>query len=410
MLEILIMSNKNIKREDVLKLVRPYCRKDLIKVLVGQRRSGKSYVLDQIQNLLTEEFKVAAKSILYINKELRKFDFIREGNDLLDYIEEVKLKKKVSAVFIDEIQDIENFEKALRDLQALGMDIYCTGSNAKMLSSDLATLLSGRYIEINVYPLKYSEFLTFHNLNAGNDALFKYFRYGGLPYLIHLEFEDEIIYGYLKSVYNTIILKDVVQRFNVRNVDFLNRLVMFLADNTGSLFSANNISDYLKSQRINISVNVVLNYLDHLVAANFIMPVKRLDLKGKKIFSVGEKFYFTDLGLRHSIHKYNLKSDINKVLENVVCNHLKALGYSVSIGEINGKEIDFVCEKGDDIKYVQVAYLISDEKVAEREFGNLLAIKDNYEKYVISTDEFIDGNWQGIKHLHIGDFLLDNAF
>ena len=405
------MIKENIARLNYLNRIRPYCNKDLIKVLIGQRRVGKSYLLKQIQQLLIDEFDILPDNIIYINKELREFDFIMNYHDLLDYVDSKRVPEGMQALFIDEIQEIDQFEKGLCDLQARGnIDIYCSGSNAAMLSSDLATLISGRYIEIDIYPLIYAEFLQFHHLEAGNDALMQYFKYGGLPYLIHLDFDDEIIYGYLQSVYNTVILKDVIERFAVRNIDFLHRLVLFLADNIGSIFSAKKISDYLKSQQINISVNIVLNYLAYLTSANFIQPVKRLNIQGKKIFEIGEKYYFTDLGLRHTIHRYQHALDINKILENTVYNQLKSLGYSITVGQQGSKEIDFVCTKGDSTKYIQVAYLINDEKVAEREFGNLLAIKDNYDKFVISTDDFIAGDWKGIKHLHISQFLLDTNF
>jgi len=406
------MIKEQTKRDHYLNRIKPYCQKELIKVLIGQRRVGKSYLLEQTKDLLTDEFGVSENSIIYINKELYEFDFINNYKDLLEYVNQQNLSNEsMISLFIDEVQEIDQFEKALCDLQAQGnFDIYCSGSNSAMLSSDLATLLSGRYIEIDVYPLMYSEFIEFHNLEPNDDSLLQYYKYGGLPYLIHLNFEDEIIYGYLKSVYNTVILKDVVERFSVRNIDFLHRLIRFLADNTGSILSAKKISDYLKSQKINISVNVVLNYLSHLVSANFISPVKRMNIQGKKIFEIGEKYFFTDLGLRHTVHAYNHAQDINKILENAVYNHLKALGYSITVGQQGDKEIDFVCEKNGITKYVQVAYIISSEKVAQREFGNLLAIKDNYEKYVVSTDSFIGGNWKGINHLHISNFLLNTDF
>ena len=407
------MIKENIKRELILKSVRPYCQKDLIKVLVGQRRVGKSYILKQVQEILISEYDVKEESMIYISKELHEFDNIRNYVDLLEYIEKASdgINGESVSLFIDEIQEIEEFEKGLRDLQARGnFDIYCSGSNSSMLSSDLATLLSGRYIEIDVYPLIYPEFLTFHNLESSKETLMKYLKYGGLPYLIHLDLDDEIIYGYLQSVYNTVILKDVIERFSVRNVDFLHRLVLFLADNVGSILSAKKISDYLKSQKINISVNVVLNYLSHLVAANFIHAVKRIEIQGKKVFEIGEKYYFTDLGLRHAIHQYDNAVDINKVLENSVYNHLKALNYDIAVGQQGSKEIDFVCKKGGELKYIQVTYLLSSDKVIEREFGNLMAINDNYEKYVISADDFSGGDRKGIKHLHIIDFLNNRAF
>ena len=231
-----------------------------------------------------------------------------------------------------------------------------------------------------------------------------YVKYGGLPYLIHLELADEVVYDYLKNIYNTIVLKDVVMRHGVRNVNFLERLIEYLADNLGSLISAKKISDFLKSQQIKIAPNVVLNYLNFLTATFLLFKVKRRDVHGKKIFEVSEKYYFEDLGLRHALVGYR-QADTGKILENLVFLHLKIAGFTVHVGQLGEREVDFVAEKGGKRIYVQVAYLIPDQKVHEREFGNLLAIKDNHPKYVVSLDELTGGDYQGIQHLHIRDFL-----
>lgn len=391
------------KRPIYINKIKPYIDKDIIKVIIGQRRVGKSYLLFQIMDEVLKKNNKA--NIIYINKELTEFDNIKNYQDLLSHIKNKEISQKKNYIFIDEIQDIEKFEKALRSLKAKGQyDIYCTGSNANLLSSELATYLSGRYIEIKVFSLSYEEFLTFHKLTESKDSFLKYIKYGGLPYLINLDLNDDVVYGYLKSIYNTILLKDVVARYKIRNVSFLENLVDYLADNTGSLVSAKKISDFLKSQKINISPNIILDYLSFLANAFFVFKVSRSDIQGKKIFEINDKYYFEDLGLRHSIVSYK-QIDINKILENLVFLHLQILGYQTTIGQLKNKEIDFVCEKHGQKTYIQVAYLVTPENQA-REFDNLLAIKNNYPKIVISMDEIIDkSEYQGIKHINIRDFL-----
>jgi len=398
------MNKKNIKRTYYLERIRPFMNKDVIKVLVGQRRVGKSYLLLQIMDELFGQ-GIKKNNILYINKELHEFEAIRDYRDLLRYVKQSAKGKKKLFLFIDEIQGISQFEKALRDLQASGgYDIYCTGSNADLLSGELATYLSGRYVEIEVYSLSYPEFLIFHKLENNEDSLLKYIKYGGLPYLINLEMNDEVVYDYLKSVTNTILFKDVVARYSVRNVAFLERLVEYVADNVGSLVSAKKISDFLKSQKTNISPNIVLNYLSFLSDAFLIFKVRRSEIGGKRIFEINDKYYFQDCGLRHALISYRL-SDINKVLENIVYMHLRASGYAVTVGQMGTREVDFVGEKKGEKLYVQVAYLVPDKKTWDREFGNLLRISDNYPKFVVSMDKMIEGGEKGIRHMHITQFI-----
>lgn len=395
-----------IPREIYLERVKPFIDKEVIKVIVGQRRVGKSYLLFQIMDIIKDIHKNPC--LLYINKELSDFDEIRNYQDLLAYIKQkTRGKSGRHYVFIDEIQEIEKFEKALRSLQAKGgFDLYCAGSNAKLLAGELATYLSGRAVEIQVFSLSYAEFLEFHELKENYETFIQYIKYGGLPYLMHLAKEDAVVYDYLRNVYNTILFKDVVAKHKIRNLAFLERLVDYLADNVGSLVSAKKISDFLKSQKIKISPNVVLNYLAFLVQAFFIFQVPRSDIQGKKIFEINEKYYFGDLGLRHVLTSYR-QVDINKVLENLVFLHLLIWGYKVTVGQQEGgREVDFVCEKGGQRLYIQVAYLITEEN-REREFGNLLTIHDNYPKIVVSMDEVGGGSeYQGIRQKNIRDFLL----
>lgn len=394
-----------IQRQFYLDKIKPFIGKPLIKVLIGQRRVGKSYLLLQIKDLIQEQNP--DKQIVYVNKEQHEFAEIKNDSDLFNYLKNTIDENKKVALFIDEVQDIESFELVLRDLITRNnFDIYCTGSNANLLSGELATFLSGRYIEIRVHGLSYKEFLLFYNLNNTSISFNNYLKIGGLPFLINLNPVVQFANEYLKSIYNTIVLKDVVTRFNIRNVTFLENLIVFLADNIGSLFSAKKISDYLKSQKINISTQVIIDYLAYLETSFLVCKVKRADIEGKKIFEIGEKYFFEDIGIRNSIVGYNAK-DIHKLLENIVYLHLRIAGYTVFVGKDGSKEIDFIAEKMGEKIYVQVAYLLTNEETIEREFGNLLSISDNYPKYVVTMDELSEiSSYKGINRIHVKDFCM----
>jgi uncharacterized protein len=404
------------EREIYLERIRPFIDKNIIKVIIWQRRVGKSYILLQIIDELKKNFNVKQKNIIYINKELNEFDFIKNYQDLLDYIKKNNAKNNNSQksnskdkkyIFIDEIQDIEKFEKALRDLQALeNYDIYISWSNAKLLWSEIATFLTWRYIEFEIFPLNYKEFLFFHNLNKSKKSFLKYIKFWWLPYLKNLELNEEVVFNYIKSVYNTILLEDIIKRYNIRNIDFLEKLIIYLSENIWNLFTANNISKYLRSQKIDLNTNVVLNYINNITSVFLVNKVKRQDIIWKKIFEINDKFYFSDLWIRNTILWWYKQVDIAKILENVVFLHFKSLWYTIHVWKNKNKEIDFVIQKNNIIKYIQVSYLITDEKVQKREFGNLLSIKDNYEKIVLSMDDFIDGNFKWIKHYNLMDYLL----
>jgi predicted AAA+ superfamily ATPase len=397
------MKEELIIREKYKDKILPFQGKPLIKVLTGQRRVGKSYILKQIIQLIEQEDKSA--NILYINKENLKYDSIKTASDLNDYVQKNTKKGVKNYIFIDEIQEIDQFEKAMRSLLLdSNYDLYCTGSNAKMLSGELSTYLSGRYIEIPVYSLSYLEFLTFHTLGNTNASLVKYLKYGGMPFLKHLELQDEIVYDYLKGVYNTVIYRDVIMRNEVRNSSFLENLVVYLADNIGQLFSAKKISEYLKSQQTNIATSQIIGYLNHLSNAYLIHRIKRMDIIGKKVFEIGEKYYFEDLGLRNTIFEYK-QSDISKLIENAVCNHLLYNDYELKTGQLGQNEIDFVAKRKGEILYVQVCYLLQEQSTIDREFGNLEKIKDNYPKMVVSMDEFMGNTRNGIQHIYLRDFL-----
>ena len=391
-----------INRDIYLKRFYPYINKDIIKVIIGQRRVGKSYLLFQLMKHLEEGNPKA--NIIYINKELPDFYNIKSDIDLLDYLK-YKSKSENNYLFIDEVQEIVDFAKALRAILAEGKwDIWVTGSNADFLSSDIAGSLSGRSIEFKVYPLNFLEFIEFHNLKSTDDSVEKYLRYGGLPYLRKLLLDEEMTYEYLRNIYNTILYKDVISRYNIKKTRFMEDLVFFLADNVGSIVSAKKISDYLKSQRTNISTNRVIEYLGYLNKSYFINKVKRYDIKGKTLFSYNEKYYFQDLGLRNSVIGFRA-DDINKLLENVVLNHFLSYGFTANIGKIGDNEIDFIFTKNTNKIYIQVAYLLSSEKVINREFGNLKMIKDNYPKYVVSMDSIKFDTDEGIIHLRLIDLL-----
>lgn len=390
--------------------IKPFINKGVIKVLTGQRRVGKSYILLQLMTEIKNSNPDV--NVIYINKEQDEFRAIKTDEDLSAYIKEKLVKSGENYLFIDEIQDIERFENTLRSLQAdESCDIFCTGSNAKMMSGELSTYLSGRYVEFRIHSLSYLEFLEFHQLEDDDTSLRKFLTYGGLPHLSRLELTDEIAFEYLKNVYSTILLKDVVARENIRNVDFLETLSDYLADNVGSLFSANNIHKFLKSQRIDISVNLIVNYLKALSNAYVVNKVQRMDVKGLKKFEIGEKYYFEDLGLRNCKQHLEFVTDINKLMENAVFQHLRVLNYQVYVGKMGDLEIDFIGIKNDRKIYIQVTYLLHDEKTKEREFGNLLKIENNYRKYVVTLDNFTSGtNYQGIEQIHLREFLKRNEF
>lgn len=391
--------------------IQPFINKNIIKVLTGQRRVGKSCILLQLQRDIQRADNNS--NIIYINKEYEQFAFMRTHEEMSAYVSERIDRQRNNYLFVDEVQDIEGFEHTLCSLQAQNAcDIFVTGSNATMLSSELATYLSGRYVEFHVYSLSYDEFLLFHQLPANNDSLRKYLTYGGLPYLLNLELSDDIAFEYLRNVYSTVLLKDVVKRESIRNVDFLEQLALYAADNVGNLFSANNISKYLKSQRVNISTLQVINYLRALQNAFLIHKVQRIDVNGLRKFEIGDKYYFEDMGLRNCYLGFSLQKDIQKLLENAVYLHLCQCNYAVYTGQQTaGREVDFVAMRKDEVIYVQVAFQLIDEATRNREFGNLLAIENNYPKYVVSLDEWTTGsNVDGVHHIHLSDFLQKNTF
>lgn len=396
---------KLIERPRYTNRIIPFIDKPVIKVLTGQRRVGKSYVMLQLMDHIRNT--VTGANIIYINMEMEDFIHIKSNIELNAYLENKWINGQPNYLFIDEVQEVSSFERTLRSLLAKRTcDIYCTGSNANMLSGELATHLSGRYVSFHIHSLNYQEFLQFHQLKNSTESILKYMKYGGMPFLANIGLQDDIPFEYLRNVYSTILLKDVVARENIRNVSFLENLVAYLSDNIGSLFSASNISRYLKSQRVDISAQLTINYLKALSSAYFVHKVVRSEVGGLKIFEIGEKYYFEDVGLRNAIIGFNQRADLHKLLENVVYLHLLHQGYNVYVGKLGHKEIDFMGERNGAKIYVQVCLTLLQEDTIAREFGNLDQIDDNYPKYVVTfNDPFVGDNYKGILQKNLIDFL-----
>jgi len=392
-------------RQYYLDKVEKYLGKQVIIVLVGQRRVGKSYMLRQLYDIKSSD---PDNNLILIDKEKRQFDFIRDYQDLNAYVDEHLAPGKRNFILIDEVQDISEFERSVRSFRTdPNIEVIITGSNARMLSSDLTTLIGGRYKEIHILPLSYREFLDFHHLDDDDEALRKFISFGGLPGLAVMGLDEEIARDYQLDIYHTVLLKDVVMRNQIRNIPFLENLVQFMADNSGKPISANNIAKFMKSHGQPIAPAVILNYISYLCESYMLSRVRRYDIHGKRLFEINDKFYFEDHGIRNAIAGGTREGDIEKVLENVVYQHLVRLGYMVKVGQLQAGEIDFVCTRPTGERtYIQVAYLIADDETRQREFGNLKAIKDNYPKYVLSMSPLVSrSDNDGIIHLHLRHFL-----
>ena len=380
--------------------------KGMVVALTGQRRVGKSCVMRRIYEKYSQDNH---NNVIYIDMEKTAFADITNYKNLEAYVAERLDTTKENYLFIDEVQEIQDFEKAILSLQSdESCQIMVTGSNAKMLSSELSTRLRGRYMGYHIHGLDYAEFIEFHNLQDSDDSLSLFLQYGGLPQLRQLGLENtDLVDDYLENVINTIVLRDIIERENIRNVPLLRTLVRFIADNIGKQFSARSIVGFLKSQNTEASTNMVLNYLEYLCNAYIIDRIGRYNIHGKKLLELGDSFYFEDLGLRNHLVGGNRHFDIEKVMENAVYRHLLRLGYTVYIGILHKAEIDFVAERQGSTVYIQVCYMLASEDTVEREFGNLRMIKDSHPKYVVSMDKMYgDTNVDGIRHLHLRDFLM----
>ena len=400
------------KRELYIEKIKPFIDKDIIKVLTGIRRSGKSVMLKLIMEELKQN-KIDEKQFININFENLINRELTTADKLHEYIlkKASEIKKKYY-IFLDEIQEVKDWEKCINSLRVneeYDFDIYITGSNAKLLSGELSTYLAGRYVEFVIYPFSFKEFLeTLKSIQqdvSTREAFQKYVKFGGMPFLYNLAFEEEASLQYLKDIYSSIILKDITQRNKIRDTDLLERVISYLIMNVGNNFSATSISKFFKSENRKVSVETILNYIKAAEESFLIYRVSRDDLIGKKVLNVNEKYYIADHGMREAILGSNQR-DINQIFENIIYLELLRKGYNVRVGKVDNLEVDFVCTKGNEKIYVQVAYLLASPETIEREFTSLEKIDDNYPKYVISMDEF-DMSRNGIIHINIIDFLMN---
>ncbi|MDE6288935.1 MAG: ATP-binding protein [Muribaculaceae bacterium] len=400
---------KIIERPIYIERIMRQLNRGVILVLVGQRRVGKSFLLKSIADKLTQERPAA--NVLLIDKDFDRYNFIKKAEDLYAYAIDKLPVGADNYLLIDEVQDIDGYEIALRSLYAEERcQIIVTGSNAYMFSSEIATKFSGRYIEIPIRSLGYMEFLNFHNMLDSNESLLKYLQLGGMPGLASYKY-DEVpeIKAYLQGVCNTIILKDIVAREQIRNFKFLENLLHFLADNSGQLVSVNSIVKYLKSQGSKVTNDIASKYIKAISKAFIVDSVSRYDIHGKRIFELIEKYYFSDHGIRSSITNEipEIFGSIEKIIENVVRHHLLIQNFDVYVGVIPSGEIDFIAKKGNQVIYFQVSYKLSSQETIKREFGNLQDIKDDYPKYVVTMEDITGPvkEYPGINHIHLRDFL-----
>lgn len=398
-----------IKRETYMSRIRPFIGGDLIKVMTGIRRSGKSVMLELIRQEL-EESGVSRENFISINFEDMRYTHLMTAQALHDEI--LKRKETIDGkvyLFFDEIQEVDGWERCVNSFRVeFDCDIYITGSNAKLLSGELATYLGGRYVEFVIYPFSFAEFLEMYRTvfpeTTQAQGFQKYLLCGGMPYLSNLRYAEEPSQQYLTDVFNSVQLKDIVKRNNIRDVDLLERIIAYVMANVGATFSASSISKFLKSEKRNVASETILNYIKYCTDAYLFYQVKRQDLQGKQILTTNEKYYIADHGIRQAVFGGNLR-DINLILENIVYLELLRRGYHVTVGKVKDLEVDFVAEKREQKFYVQVCYLLASEDTIQREFGVYQNVRDNFPKYVVSLDEF-DMSREGIRHWNIRDFLL----
>lgn len=398
-----------IKRELYMSRIRPFIGSDLIKVITGIRRSGKSVMMELIKKEIINS-GVNPSQFISINFENLCYSHLQTARALHDEItaRAESIDGKVY-LFFDEIQEVKEWEKCINSLRiSLDCDIYISGSNAKLLSSELSTYLGGRYVEFIIYPFSFAEFSELYYLSAPDEIMQnvfqKYLLSGGMPYLANLRFAEEPSKQYLQDLFTSVQLKDIVRRNKIRDVDLLERIIAYVMSNVGTTFSATSLTKFLKSEKRTVAPETILNYIKYCCDAYLIYQVKREDLQGKQILASNEKYYIADHGIREAVFGGNTK-DINLILENIVYMELLRRGYKITVGKYGNKEIDFVCRKGGEKLYVQVAYLLASEETIEREFGAFYSIRDNFPKFVVSLDEF-DFSRNGIIHKNIRDFLL----
>ena len=398
-----------IKREAYMKRIRPFIGTDLIKIMTGIRRCGKSVMLELIRQELIES-GVQPSQFISINFEDMRYSHLLTAEALHEEV--IKKAEQIHGktyLFFDEIQEVTNWEKCMNSLRvSLDCDIYITGSNAKLLSGELSTYLGGRYVEFVIYPFSFAEFVDlYHTIFPGEPlqkCFQKYLVTGGMPYLANIQYAEEPSRQYLHDLFNSVQLKDIVKRNKIRDIDLLERITAYVMANIGNTFSATSLAKFLKNEQRTVAPETILNYIKYCCDAYLFYQVKRQDLQGKQLLSTNEKYYIADHGIRQAIYGGNMR-DINLILENIV--YLEALrrGYTVTVGKTGDKEVDFICSKQNKKLYIQVTYLLASDETIQREFGVYDHIRDNYPKYVVSLDEFDMGR-NGIKHCNVRDFLL----
>lgn len=398
-----------VKREEYLKRIRPFMHKEVVKVLTGIRRCGKSVLLELIKKDLIEQ-GVNENHFLSVNFETGAFSYVKSAEETYHTVKEfVKIQKEKVYLFFDEIQELPGWEKVINSLMIdFDVDIYITGSNAKMLSGELATYLGGRYVEFKIYPFSFAEVLEALPEQSEAEVFQTYLTRGGMPFLYQFPFDDESSKQYLRDIYDSIVLKDIVQRNKIRDVEQFKRVLLYFIAGIGTTFSAGNIVKYMKSENRTISAETLYNYLEYCQTACLLHMVTRADVLGKKLLKFQEKSYIADHGIREAVYGNNMR-DIQQTLENIVYMELRRRGYDIYIGKAERQEVDFVAQKGSEKCYIQVTYLLASEETVEREFSVLEKIPDNYPKYVVSMDE-INRSRNGIKHMNIRKFLLLDSY
>ena len=400
-----------LKREIYLKKIRPFYESDLIKVLLGMRRVGKSVILNEIISEIQDNTDVSNEQIIYVNFESLKYSNIKDEIDLYNYVKSKIVKNKKMYLFFDEVQNVKNFEKAINSFRVdFDSSIFIAGSNGKLLSNDISTLLSGRFVQFKIMPFTYKEYVEYSKQKGkfqDKDLFEDYLKFGGMPQRFNFNSESETLI-YLKDLYASIISRDIFQRFNIQNINLLNSILKYLLLNTSNIFSANSIVKFLKSEGRNVATETVYNYIDNILESLIINKVNRFDIKGKNVLSSLSKYYATDFSMIE-INEADINLNLGARLENLVYNQLLAFDYEVYVGKTYNGEIDFVVKKDRKKKYIQVSYILDNEKTILREFNAFNPINDNFDKYVISTDKF-DMSRNGIKHLNIIDFLMMDDF
>lgn len=402
-----------IKRANYIKQIMSFVDTPFVKILTGIRRCGKSTIFKMLIEFL-KEHGILDRQILYYNFDSLEYEDIKSAKALFSILKRQLFENGKTYLFLDEIQEVKSWEKVINSLMIdYNVDIYVTGSNSRMMSSEISTYLTGRYITFQIYPLSFSEFLLFRHNNDNKTDIYtelaKYIRLGGFP-AVHLQnYTQDEVYTIVKDIYNSTIFTDIVKRNQIRKVDQLERIVKFAFDNVGKTFSASSISKYLKSENRTIDNETVYNYLSKLENAYILHRCSRYDVQGKEILKTQEKFYLADPALRYSVLGYSSDS-VAAMLENVIYLELLRRGYEVYVGKLHNTEIDFLAVKQENKLYIQVTQEIGSQETEKREYGRLLDIRDNYPKYVLRTDTFAGGNYEGIKTMHVADFLLSKEY